>query len=415
MIKEDRKPDMNNDSYGPYIQAIWDLTETLQNEKQTESALALCINTLVDVTGAERGLAWLQNKNDGRLYVMACTGQSDVTGLSFPANVGIPGRAFAGRKPETVNDVREDPDFSRQEYEDVGIEVKNTLIIPLLTRNSCYGCLQLINKEGGFTDEDLALGGHLSAIVALDFEDRGISIAPRTDKKPIIVMKNVIKEYPSGEDTIMVLKGVDLTIYEKEFLVILGESGCGKTTLLNIIGGMDTMTDGRMMVEDKDFSDPGDRQLTRYRRDYIGFVFQNYNLMPNLTALENIRLIAENSKNPMSPGKALEMVHLLDRKNNLPAKMSGGQQQRVSIARALVKNPKLILADEPTAALDYKTSIEVLAVMEEVIRSNNMTVVMITHNSEIAKMADRVVRIREGLISSIRINNSPLHAGELSW
>ncbi len=284
----------------------------------------------------------------------------------------------------------------------------------MCTKHVSYGCLQLINKMDGFIDNDLVLGGHLAALVSIDIEDKGYRIAYEKNK-PLIQLSNVIKDYPSGDSTIRVLDGIDLTIYEQEFLVVLGESGCGKTTLLNIIGGMDRMTEGSMTVEDKDFSKPGERQLTRYRRDYVGFVFQSYNLMPNLSALENVRFIAENCKDSTSPEEAIEMVGLSDRKNNLPSQMSGGQQQRVSIARAIAKNPKLILADEPTAALDFKTSIEVLGIMEDIIRSKKKTVVMITHNAEISKMADRVVRIREGKISSIRINNSPLHASELSW
>ena len=211
------------------------------------------------------------------------------------------------------------------------------------------------------------------------------------------------------------LKGIDLDIYENEFLVVLGESGCGKSTMLNIIGGMDTLTDGTVTIDGADFSHPSDQDLTDYRRNYIGFIFQSYNLMPNLTAKENIEFIAEISKDPMKAEDALDKVGLLSRADNFPSQMSGGQQQRVSIARAIAKRPRLILADEPTAALDFQTGQEVLKVIEDIVKKEGTTVVMITHNVEIAKMANRVIKLKSGKVSSIRTNAHPLTAAELSW
>jgi ABC-type lipoprotein export system ATPase subunit len=203
--------------------------------------------------------------------------------------------------------------------------------------------------------------------------------------------------------------------FKNEFVVILGESGCGKSTMINIAGGMDELTDGTLTIEGKDFSHPSDDDLTRYRRDYVGFIFQAYNLMPNLTALENVEFIAELVKDPMPASEAIEAVGLSDRADNYPSQMSGGQQQRVSIARAIVKRPRLIMADEPTAALDYATSIEVLSVIENIVRTQGTTVMMVTHNPEIAKMADRVVKVRSGKVASIRKNMHPLRAEELVW
>ena len=171
----------------------------------------------------------------------------------------------------------------------------------------------------------------------------------------------------------------------------------------------------KLIINGKDFSHPSDKELTRYRRDYLFFVFQSYNLMPNLSALENVEFIAENSTDPIDAADAVEMVGLTSRANNFPAQMSGGQQQRVSIARALVKNPKVILADEPTAALDFETGQEILGIVEEIVRKQKKTVVMITHNAEIAKMADRVVKLRGGLISSIRVNTRPMSAKDIAW
>ncbi len=228
-------------------------------------------------------------------------------------------------------------------------------------------------------------------------------------------LRGITKDYPSGMEVAHILKGVDLDIYENELLVILGESGCGKTTLLNIIGGMDSLTDGSVTIDGKDFSHPTEKELVDFRRDYIGFIFQSYNLMPNLTAVENVRFIAEICKNPGNPVEAIDMVGLTDRANNYPSMMSGGQQQRVSIARAIVKNPRMILADEPTAALDFSTGKEVLMLIESLIAKKLTTVVMVTHNVEIAKMANRVVRVKDGRIASIRINSWPVKAADLTW
>ena len=178
---------------------------------------------------------------------------------------------------------------------------------------------------------------------------------------------------------------------------------------------MDRMTSGQVIVEGKDMSNPTEDELTEYRREYVGFIFQAYNLMPNLSAYENIEFIAEISDNPMDSMEALKLVGLGEKAESMPTALSGGQMQRISIARALVKNPKIILADEPTAALDYDTSIKVLSVIEKISRENNTTILMVTHNPEIAKMANRVVKLRDGKISSIRVNLKPLKATDLVW
>ncbi len=232
-------------------------------------------------------------------------------------------------------------------------------------------------------------------MAALTIDEKGLKVNAGEKKDVLISLRGVTKEYPSGDGKITVLKGIDLDIYKGEFLVILGESGCGKSTLVNIIGGMDNLTDGTLLVDGKDYSHPTDRELTEYRREYMGFVFQSYNLMPNLTAQENVQFIADIAQDPMA--------------------LSGGQQQRVSIARAIVKRPKIIFADEPTAALDYQTSIEVLSVFEEIVKSRGTTVVMITHNPEIAKMANRVVKLKSGLVGSVKLNLEPAKATDLVW
>ena len=230
-----------------------------------------------------------------------------------------------------------------------------------------------------------------------------------------VEFKDVVKIYGKGEGKQVAVDHVSFTIEKGEFVVILGQSGAGKSTVLNMLGGMDIPTEGKVIVDGKEISSYNDRQLSEYRADKIGFIFQFYNLLPGLTAYENVALVKNIKKSALSPDEMLERVGLADQKNKFPTQMSGGQQQRVSIARALVKNPRVILADEPTAALDYQTSIEVLQVVEDIVRNKKKTVCMITHNPEIAKMADRVVKLRAGLVSSVRVNMEPVKAVELSW
>lgn len=230
-----------------------------------------------------------------------------------------------------------------------------------------------------------------------------------------VALKNVKKIYHMGEVEIMAAAGIDFEIKRGEFAVVVGPSGAGKTTVLNILGGMDTATEGEVLVDGKDIAAYSQRQLTAYRRDDIGFVFQFYNLIPNLTALENVELALQICKNPMDAKKVLEEVGLLERINNFPAQLSGGEQQRVSIARALAKNPKLLLCDEPTGALDYHTGKSILKLLQDTCRDKGMTVILITHNSAIAPMADRVIKIKNGKVSDMVVNTSPVSVETIEW
>ena len=227
-------------------------------------------------------------------------------------------------------------------------------------------------------------------------------------------LDHITKVYPVKDNPVHALKGISLNFRKNEFVSILGPSGCGKTTTLNIIGGLDHYTDGDLVISGVSTKEYTDHDWDVYRNHKIGFIFQSYNLMPNLTALQNLRFIAELKKESEDPKKMLDWVGLSARYNNYPSQMSGGQQQRVSIARALVKKPKLILADEPTAALDYATGIEVLSVIEDVVRSGK-SVLMVTHNEEITKMANRVIRMRGGLIDEVIVNRHPKKATDLVW
>ncbi|MEI3267221.1 ATP-binding cassette domain-containing protein [Frisingicoccus sp.] len=230
-----------------------------------------------------------------------------------------------------------------------------------------------------------------------------------------VKLENMTKIYRMGEVEIRAADGIDFEIMKGEFVVIVGPSGAGKTTVLNVLGGMDTATSGAIWVDGKDIAKYNPRELTGYRRDDIGFVFQFYNLISNLTALENVELALQICRDPLSARSVLKDVGLGDRMKNFPAQLSGGEQQRVSIARALAKNPKLLLCDEPTGALDYNTGKAILKLLQDTCREQGMTVIVITHNSAIAPMADRVIKIKNGKVSEMTVNNNPVSVETIEW
>ena len=230
-----------------------------------------------------------------------------------------------------------------------------------------------------------------------------------------VSLRNVTKRYKMGEVTITAVDGVSFSIGQGEFCIILGQSGAGKTTVLNILGGMDNCDEGEVLVDGTDVAHFSPRQLTGYRRNDIGFVFQFYNLMQNLTALENVELAAQICRNPLDAATVLRQVGLSDRMNNFPAQLSGGEQQRVSIARALCKNPALLLCDEPTGALDSKTGVQVLRLLVDICREHGATVVIITHNALIAPLGNRVIHMKNGGISAVELNDHPASVEEIAW
>ena len=230
-----------------------------------------------------------------------------------------------------------------------------------------------------------------------------------------IEFKNVCKDYKMGEVIIHALSNANLSIEKGELVVIVGPSGAGKTTALNILGGMDNATSGRVIVDNKEISRLKNRDLIKYRREDIGFVFQFYNLVQNLTAIENVELATQICKKSLNPEQVMEKVGLADRKNNFPSQLSGGEQQRVAIARAIAKNPKLLLCDEPTGALDYKTGKQILKLLQDMSRIEKMTVIIITHNGAIAPMADKVIKFKNGTAEDMIINENPTPIEEREW
>ena len=231
----------------------------------------------------------------------------------------------------------------------------------------------------------------------------------------VIKMENIQKRYEVGEEVVHALRGVTVPLYEGELMVLLGPSGSGKSTLLNILGALDVPTSGKVFHKGSDIGAKGEHELTQFRRENVGFVFQFYNLVPSLTARENVALVTEISQNPLDPREALELVGLGERMDHFPAQLSGGEQQRVAIARAVAKQPEILLCDEPTGALDFKTGIKVLEVIDEVNRSLGTTTAVITHHAPIASMADRVVALSDGMVARDETNPQKVSPSDLTW
>lgn len=391
--------------------------EQLLEVESIEEALTGSLDIVMKTINGEVGAIWLLDEKKNMLRPMFYYGSVNLEGITVENGMGIEGTVTKTGKSIMIEDASDDPRYETNVFDDQGIQTKSLICVALNDLNKVIGCVEIVNKRDRkpFEKEELQLCERMASLAAITIAEKGLLVSENEERDVLISLRNVVKEFRVPGHVSRVLKGINLDVYKGEFLVVLGESGCGKSTMMNIIGGMDYLTDGTLLVEGTDYSHPSDDALTQYRREYIGFIFQSYNLMPNLSALDNVRFIAEICKDPMAPEEALARVGLADKGGSFPSQMSGGQQQRVAIARALVKKPKLILADEPTAALDYETSIEVLSAIEESVRKENTTVIMITHNPEIGKMADRIVKIRSGRVFSIKHNARPLKAAELEW
>lgn len=396
-----------------YYKTIGELHTLVSKVDSLDEALREGLSKIYETFDFDAAVLWYQDE-EKMLRPFYWHGAYDLTSKIHKSDEGFVGKCTA--KGEAIRslsykkgmDVSSDNDFEE--------EIISNLLIPIINSDDVIGCIQLAMFAGSAPiNEEMA---DVCDIMANMFslaltENEKINLNFKFDKI-LLSAREINKKFKSGDGYIHVLKGVNLDIYEGEFLVLLGESGCGKSTFLNIIGGMDKADSGTYTFMGNDMSTADRKQLTKYRRDNIGFVFQSYNLMPNLTAKQNLDMIAELVDNPLDSREVLELVGLSEKLNNYPSKLSGGQQQRVSIARALVKRPKIIFADEPTAALDYATSIEVLSVFEKVVKTGT-TLVMVTHNEEITKMADRVVRFRGGKNYETTINKNPVNAADLVW
>ena len=399
-----------------YIKTIGDIQTSVSKANTLKEALQGGLNIIIKECGVDYAVVWCEDvKGDSVLHPYYWICPLDISFKSHKSGEGNVGKVYQSQTTEKFLNYK--PGIDKTIDEDFkGIDIGSIVTIPLSNKYDKLGCVQFINKSNSnrFTEEDADVFEMLSSLIAIKIDENIKLSSEITNKKIIISVKNIEKSFKNGDVITKVLKGVNLNIYEGEFVALLGESGCGKSTLLNIIGGLDKADAGQFIFLDKDMSNANEKELTKYRRDNIGFIFQSYNLMPNLNAKQNLDLIGELIKNPLSSDKALEIVGMEEKYHNYPSQLSGGQQQRISIARALVKNPKIIMADEPTAALDYETSIVVLKALEKITKAGT-TLIMVTHNEEITRMADRVVRFRNGQLYEVVINKHPVHAEELVW
>lgn len=399
-----------------YYKAIGRVSAINKEASTLEEALRSGVRTIAHSAGATFAVIWyLDRDGDGLLHPLFWVGPFDITGCSHRPGEGSVGQVFQTQIADRRLDFCADPDPQTvADFE--GVEVNSMICAPLSNKYEDIGVVQFLNRDDGslYTDQWADVIEIMSMVTPAVFYDRQEESLPWSLGDTVMRLRDVTREYTNGEVVTRVLKGVNLNVYEGEFLVLLGESGCGKSTLLNIVAGMDKATSGVVECLGEDLSDATQEELTLFRRKNIGFIFQSYNLIPVLTSHYNLTLISELVDDSMDADEALELVGLAERKDNLPSQMSGGQQQRVSIARALVKKPKIILADEPTAALDYATSIEILQVMEKVMEGG-ATMVMVTHNEEIARMANRVVRVRDGRMHEVAVNLHPARATDLVW
>ena len=399
-----------------YYKVIGKIHNAIASAASFDAAVSASLKVILENSMADYAVIWQADRSqEPALRPMYWIAPADLSSLSYHKGEGLVGRVYEKQQSETVTDGKNTINIAFPDGIS-GITADSVTCIPLNSGDINYGCIEFIKAagNGAFTDDDADTCELLTMLAAYEIAEE----APPADYSPrnqiLVSVRNIHKYFQNGETKNHVLKGINLDIYEGEFLCLLGESGCGKSTMLNIIGGLLDSDEGSVTFMDKDIASFTDKELTAYRRDNIGFIFQAYNLMPNLNAKQNIDLIGELVSAPADSEELLRLVGLSDKADRYPSQLSGGQQQRIAIARAMVKKPRLILADEPTAALDYSTSIEVLSVMENVVKQGT-TLILITHNEEIAKMADRVIRFRDGKTYEIRVNSHPLHAEDLVW
>ena len=398
------------------FKTLGEINTAISQAASLDAALKAGLKIIRDNLDAEMAVIWFYDKEgDKKLHPSYWVAPNDITDRVHAVGEGAVGRSYQDQKAVRSLWFETDPDVATQaDFE--GIEISSAICAPFSSPFEDYGVVQVVNKAGGgrFTEDDADVIEIMSMLVAQAISKNESRFEMWEHGEPVIELRGITREFQNGDTISKVLRGVNLDVYEGEFLVLLGESGCGKSTLLNIIGGMDKATSGEFRCFGQDFSNADRDMLTEYRRHNIGFIFQSYNLMPNLNAYQNLALIAELVDDPLPIEDALESVGMAEKARSYPSRLSGGQQQRICIARALVKRPKLILADEPTAALDYTTSIEVLTALEKVV-AGGTTMIMVTHNEEIARMANRVVRLRGGLLHEVTVNRHPAKAADLVW
>ena len=374
------------------------------------------VRIMVENGIADHIIVWCVDRKTGNAcypYYWICP--VDLTARFHAYGDGIVGRVCENQEAARYSDFRAEASPAEKDVL-AGIDAASVVCVPFRISDDFEGCMEFIRNASGapFTDDEAEMCSIISMIAEMYIKEAVPLLSQKAKRDVLLSARDIRKSFMSGGSLLEVLKGVNVDVFDGELLCLQGESGCGKSTFLNIVGGLLNADSGSLTFMGRNVTEMSEKELTEYRRDHIGFVFQSYNLMPNLTAKQNLDLIAELVKEPMDTLEALELVGMLEKAGHYPSQLSGGQQQRISIARALVKRPKLIFADEPTAALDYKTSIEVLSVFER-IKESGTTILMVTHNEEITHMADRVIRFRDGRTYEVIVNHRPAKACELKW
>jgi len=401
------------------LEKVWQITNLFHNARNIQETLDAALSQVMAVVNAESGTLWLVDADNEHLspYIARGPKVSGLTTMKLKKGEGMAGWVVENRLPQIVYDVASDPRWSSRFDQKTGYVTRSILCAPLITSNTTIGCLQLINKRDGqlFDDDDLHLCQDLATLAAIALEKQGLLVQEAPQRKILNRLEEVSKNYRMGEVTVEALKTTSLEVFDGELLVILGPSGSGKSTLLNLLGGMDQPTSGRIFFGDRELSHASEKSMTLYRRYDVGFVFQFYNLIPDLTAGENVALAAELVDDPLRVEDVLEEVGLGQRMDHFPAQMSGGEQQRVSIARAIVKKPSILLCDEPTGALDDNTGKTILCLLEKVAREGKSTVVIVTHNTAIGAMADRIFKMRSGNLVEVVKNPHPTPAAQIEW
>ena len=400
-----------------YYKAVGKIHTAVSQATTLQEALQSGLDIVMKECKVDYVVVWYEDvEKDSILHPYYWVCPLDLTNKSHKRNEGVVGRVYAKQTSESYLKYTKDNCDSYTDEDFSGLKISSMICVPLSNKYDKLGCIQLFKKKGNgvFSEEDVDICEIFVNLIAIDIDENVKLSKPKKDNKVLISVRDIRKEFKNCDTITKVLKGVNLDIYEGEFIALLGESGCGKSTLLNIIGGLDKADSGQFDFDGKDMTGASQNELTKYRRENIGFIFQSYNLMPNLNSIQNLDLIGELVEDSLDSYKALELVGLQEKERNYPSQLSGGQQQRVSIARSLVKKPKIIMADEPTAALDYETSIVVLEALEKIAKSGT-TLIMVTHNEEITKMANRVVRFRNGQVYEVSINRHPCKAKELVW
>ena len=402
-----------------FKRVTFELMDKLLGVKDLEEALSGSLEIIAKELVCEAGAVWLLDKENDILAPAFQMGPADISNVTVKKGQGAEGYVVETGESLLVSDATWDPRFDGTAFDKKGLTTRSLICVPVRNAEDgeIIGCFLVINRANGtrYGEEELEICEQAAALSAKVIGDKGFYIAPEEKKQVLVSLKGVTKEIENGGTVSSILNGVNLDIYKNEFVVLLGEPGSGNAAVMNIAGGLDTPTEGTMSFEDIDYSNPTDEWLTQFRRDFAGIIFKSGNLMPNLTVLENVQFIAKLTEDSMSPWDALDKTGLEEVAGNYPSALSGAQQLSAALAKAIVKKPQIILADDPTALLSYEESIEFLKVVQSVVGDRKTTIVMATQNAEIAKMADRVVRFKGGKVLSIKKNHHPLSAEELVW